>query len=175
MSASYHVFVYGSLLNVASASSVLKHITPSSYQPFFFPNATLAFDVSIPVATATWKGNAAFLNLHPEGDGVDGMLISVSKEAFMRLRTREKYYGVLSRTIAGLTVHTFSADTRHNCDPVLSVYVDKILTGVRCFGSSFYSRYLPAIENAMRDHPLINGAYKFEDQEITSLTNVDTH
>jgi len=176
----HDLFVYGSLLNLSSATAAIGEVRASMYKEAYLPCASLAFDVPLSVRMSSGTQIVDFLNVHMQGGGVLGMLITIDNQQLSRLRHREKKYSVKEASLSdGHKVILFARAPEKGesllcckSHSVLRAYVDKILNGAKVFGNDFYCRYKNQLDHALAGESMLDGAYSFMDKEINSLTDI---
>jgi hypothetical protein len=173
-----NLFVYGSLLNIASAKVIFHSISPSDYQPYVLNDYSLEFNIHVPVYTSEWSGDASFLNVQYNTNAqVLGMLLQVSEQQMLELKKREKYYDLISiKEDNGKIIKTFSQSSLGSTDislytPILEKYIAKIECGINVFEDEFSDAYRIQLEKALRGRALVYGQYVFQDNEINKLTD----
>lgn len=182
-----YIFGYGSLVNLESAAKTLgrqvrkTEVLLGNVQDFF-----RVWRVVIPVTVQGYEAghaNAVFLDIkRSKGDTVNGILIRVSIDELKCLDIREKYYeriditGLFYPLIEKANIYTYQGKTPFFVEnfthpKVLAEYEKIVQDGLVFWGPEFSYHFRRSTESHGFD--VINGAYKFDDDEINSLTGHD--
>jgi hypothetical protein len=180
MSRQYHLFVYGSLLNPASASRALnKEINYPDYEPASIQGYRRCWNIGEQVFSDNLQRviTGAFLNIEPQAESeVSGAFLQITQHELERLKLREKNYsvctlgraitgGIEQITFCGKPEHLLLAD--HPDAWGLTRYIDMISDGCLGFGRTFSSDFTQTTERC--PYPLLSGAYSFIDTTQSTL------
>jgi hypothetical protein len=168
-----YLFVYGSLLSLASASRTL--LRPIAYSDLVLARAqgyrrtwTAAMEVIVAGGKSGGSYNALFLDLSPDvNQFCNGALLNIFDEEWERLDQREKSYDRITvQTQAGsaaLSAFTYSvpAERKASKGIVLAGYVETIQQALKIFPETFSREFWQSTE-AIKGS-IVPGNYTFSD------------